>query len=312
MENQTCRNGSETEQCINELAVRSPAYVNPPEWLLKAVTAPTQSHYVDCARTNLHYRSWNLEDVEKPTLLFVHGYKANSYWWDFIAPAFTQGYRVFAMDFSGMGLSGHRPLYTSEVFTQDILTVLEILGPATVVGHSYGGMQTLRACAQRPDLIQHALILDSRVCFAGVDEPSTQPAPKGKDGLPYPDYPTIRARYRVIPEQPLPIQDILEHIAFYSIKENAEGWNWSFDPALPYGIALPDGDDLLPRIDVPVDYVYGEKSIVVEPWRAERIVSGLRRGRGPTVIPESYHHLMLDQPLTLISVLRALLAKRPD
>ena len=34
----------------------------------------------------------------------------------------------------------------------------------------------------------------------------------------------------------------------------------------------------------------------------------MKNGRRPIVIPNSYHHVMLDQPLALVSVLRALLA----
>ena len=43
---------------------------------------------------------------------------------------------------------------------------------------------------------------------------------------------------------------------------------------------------------------------------AERIVACLRHGRGPIVIPQAHHYLMLDQPLALVAALRALLAGR--
>jgi pimeloyl-ACP methyl ester carboxylesterase len=72
----------------------------------------------------------------------------------------------------------------------------------------------------------------------------------------------------------------------------------------------PDGGALLDRIDLPVDYVYGEQSAVVAPGRARRIASRLRRCGGAIGIPQSHHHLMLDQPIALIAVLRALLAER--
>lgn len=284
-----------------------PNYVDPPPWLLRAVSAPTTSHFVTCDGTRLHYRCWNADDSAKPVLLFAHGYKAHSHWWDFIAPYFIDHFRVVAMDFAGMGRSGRRSQYTVESFTRDMTGILDSgLGPATVVGHSYGGVRTLRACADRPDLIRHAVILDSRVHFPDVDRAAHGRA-VGHRGWSSGSYDRIRARYRLIPEQPLPIHDTFEHVAFHSIAHCEDGWRWCFDPALPAAPIEPDGGLVLDRIEVPVDYVYGETSTVVEPWRAERIAARLRLCRGPIGIPESHHHLMLDQPLALIAVLRALL-----
>ena len=286
---------------------RLPAYTEPPTWLLRAVATPTTSHFVESTGIHLHYRAWNAGDTSKPALLFVHGFKGHSHWWDFIAPHFTDRFRVFAMDFSGMGKSGHRPAYTPERFTEDLIAILESgVGTATVVGHSYGGLCTLRASADRPDLIRHAIILDTRVRFADVDEVMSGRA-AGNPGITYADYDSIRARFRVIPEQPLPIHATFEHVAFHSIERSENGWRWCFDPALPYVATEIDGDSLLERIDVPVDYVFGEESIVVERWRAERIASTLPHCLGAIGIPQSHHHLMLDQPIALISVLRALL-----
>jgi pimeloyl-ACP methyl ester carboxylesterase len=286
-----------------------PAYVDPPDWLLHAVSAPTTSHFVACAGTRLHYRCWNADDTAKPVLLFVHGYKGHSHWWDFIAPYFVDRFRVAAMDFAGMGRSGRRPAYSAETFTEDLIAILESgLGPATVVGHSYGGLRTLNASADRPDLIRHAIIVDSRIRFLDVDNAGHIEAPRRSISRTFASYESIRQRYRVIPDQPLPIHDTFEHVAFHSIMECEDGWCWCADPALPYTAIDLDGNTLLDRIEVPVDYMYGEQSTVVEPWRAERIAAQLRHCRGAIAIPHSHHHLMLDQPLILVSVLRTLLA----
>jgi pimeloyl-ACP methyl ester carboxylesterase len=40
------------------------------------------------------------------------------------------------------------------------------------------------------------------------------------------------------------------------------------------------------------------------------MVAALPDASGPIVIPNGYHHLMFDQPIALISTLRALLARR--
>ena len=311
MDKPTRLNDSPTERRLISDALPTPTYANPPDWLLQAVSSPTSSHFIECAGTRLHYRCWNAMATHKPTLLFVHGYKAHSHWWDFIAPYFIEHFRVIAMDFSGMGRSGHRSSYTRDTFTADLVGLLDsVIGPATVVGHSYGGMQTLRACAERPELIPHAIILDSWVRFLDVDSSPIADLPLGHHNQSFANYSTIRKRYRVLPDQPVPLPDILEHVAFHSIKEGADGWRWRFDPALPNTRSVTDGDSLLGRIDVAVDYVYGEHSGVVERWRAERIAAQLRHCPGAICIPQSHHHLMLDQPLALVGVLRALLLQR--
>jgi pimeloyl-ACP methyl ester carboxylesterase len=63
----------------------------------------------------------------------------------------------------------------------------------------------------------------------------------------------------------------------------------------------------LGRIDAPVTFIYGDRSAIVSRARAYAIVKRLRNGRGPIAIPQSHHHVMLDQPLALVAALRAVL-----
>jgi pimeloyl-ACP methyl ester carboxylesterase len=100
------------------------------------------------------------------------------------------------------------------------------------------------------------------------------------------------------------------HIAEHSIAATRDGgWNWQFDPGIlgAVGDMLPR-DEELGRIGNLVDVVRGEHSAIVTAEHAMRITALLRRSRGPVEVPEAHHHLMLDQPLALICLLRALLA----
>lgn len=285
----------------------SSSSVTAPDWFLWAVSQPTTSHFADNDGTTIHYRCWNAQDTHKPGLLFAHGYRGNSHWWDGIAPFFTENFRVVALDFSGMGESARRPEYGPTLFTQDLLTVIHDAGlaPAVLIGHSYGGGRVLRACADHPEIARHAIILDSYVSFADSDPPP-EPRQIGH-AHPYPDFATIMARYRLLPEQPAEAW-AQDHVARHSIRQAEDGWRWKFDHRLPFAVFERDGAALLERITIPVDCVVGARSSVVSIERAQRIVRHLRQGRGPVVIPEAFHHLMLDQPLPLISTLRALLA----
>lgn len=71
----------------------------------------------------------------------------------------------------------------------------------------------------------------------------------------------------------------------------------------------PGEHELFARIEVPVDIVYGESSSVVDDAMMRQLLGLFRNGRGPVIIPDAFHHVMLSQPLALVSTLRALLAK---
>lgn len=281
----------------------------PPEWFAWALAQPRDSHFVDSSGTRIHYAAWNAGDTGKPALLFAHGFLGHSHWWDFIAPFFTERFRVFALDFSGMGRSGHRASYAPDCFVDDLAAVLgavQVPGTAagTVIGHSFGGARLLHAYTRIPEMIGHAIVLDSYAMFRGDErhKHTYRPAPR-----PYPDEATALERFRLLPPQDCEPW-LLDHVARHSLRRIDAGWNWCFDPALRE-LRSPEIDpDLLGRIDMRVDYVHAEASQVVSVERALRIVSALPRCRGPITMPRAGHHMMLDQPLALVGVLRALLA----
>ena len=280
-----------------------------PEWFEWALAQARTSHFVDSGGARIHYAAWNAADTDKPGLLFAHGFLGHSRWWDFIAPFFMEHHRVFALDFSGMGESDHRAAYTGDCFVDDLAAVLAAMqapgsAASAVVGHSFGGARLLQACTQIPQAINHAIVLDSFAQFHGDESPrhpySAAPAPT-------PDRKTTLARFRLLPPQPCE-PCLFEHVARHSLRQVDAGWTWCFDPALrelrPEAISPAS----LARVAVPVDYVHAEASAVVSAERARRIADALPRGRGPITMPRAGHHLMLDQPLALIGVLRALLA----
>ena len=278
-----------------------------PDWFVRALARPAHSNSIPFEGAALHYRSWNAGDTGKPGLLFVHGYRGHSHWWDFIAPFFTDRFRVAAMDFSGMGDSGHRPAYSLGQHGAEIAAVIDHarLAPATVVAHSYGGSRLLRCCADAGEGIAHAVVVDAYVTFPDLALPRIPDQPHRRP--PYPDYAAARSRFRLVPDQ-YAEPYLLEHVARHSLKAVEGRWTWKFDPALPPGTPEADGPGLLGRIAAPVSYICGERSVVVDAGRARRVGAALRQGRGPVVIPQAGHHIMLDQPLALIAALQALLA----
>jgi pimeloyl-ACP methyl ester carboxylesterase len=280
-----------------------------PDWFHRALAYRAESHRADVNGNRLHYLAWNAERRDRPLLLFVHGFRAHARWWDFIAPFFTASHQVIALDLSGMGDSGWRDGYSAEQLAGDVTGLIEALdlGPATVVAHSYGGLCTLRAAAARGDLFTRIVTLDTFVLFEDTVIPDS--ASRISGARTYPDYDSARLRYRLLPPQPQPLACTVEHVARHSLCPADGGLRWKFDPRLQEPSAhARDGDALLRRVATPVDYVYGERSALIDVTQAQRITAALRHGRGPIAIPGGHHHLMLDQPLALIAGLRGLLA----
>src|ERR1019366_6011017 len=68
-------------------------------------------------------------------------------WWDHIGPLLANGWRVVALDLSGHGDSGRRDSYTLDTWAREVLAVAADAGittAPTVIGHSMGGLVTLR------------------------------------------------------------------------------------------------------------------------------------------------------------------------
>jgi pimeloyl-ACP methyl ester carboxylesterase len=280
-----------------------------PDWFQWALAQPGESHQVRVGAVDLHWLGWSLAHTHKPLLLLVHGHRAHARWWDFIAPFLAVTHRVIAMDLSGMGDSGWREVYPRDIGALDIVGLLRALdlGPASVIGHSNGGVRALTAAGLAPELIQRVIAIDSYIVFAGGRHP-TQPAGLRGDRI-YPDLATALARYRLLPEQPLIEPWALAHVARHALREVDGGWRWKFDPSMPSGLDCEtDGEVLLAAVRCPVHYIYGGASAVVDAPLAQRIVRLLPQGHGPVVVPGGHHHLMFDQPVALIATLQALLA----
>ena len=279
-----------------------------PDWFTRALAVPAESHYVDVNGAAIHYLSWNAHETHKPGLLFAHGFRAHARWWSFIAPFFMERFRVASLDFGGMGDSGNRNEYTEENYALDVIGVIEHakFDRPTVVGHSFGGGRVLHACAHRPERIGRAVIVDSR--FHLDDGPlKIQPSELRPKKI-YPTYAAARARFRLIPPQNRAAPYVLNYVGQHSIKRVDDGWTWKFDDTRPRLHTHHDVSGMLARIDTPVHYIYGDDSAIVSHEHAQEIVSHLRNYRGPIAIPESHHHVLLDQPLSLVAALRAVFA----
>lgn len=279
----------------------------PPTWFTHALAAPCESRYVDAGGTAIHYLSWNEQDTHKPGLVLAHGFRAHARWWSFIAPFFTERFRVVALDFGGMGDSGNRAEYTDENYARDLLAVIDAANfeRPVVVGHSFGGGRVLHMCADHPERVGRAIIVDSHLHLHD-GEPKVRSSELRPKKI-YPTYEAARARFRLIPAENRAAPYIINYIAEHSIKRVDDGYTWKFDDTKPRLITHFNVSSMLARLKTPVTFVYGDDSAIVTPEHAAEIVARIPNCRGPIAIPECHHHVMLDQPLSLVATLRALL-----
>lgn len=274
-------------------------------WCSRALAQTGESRFITVNGGRIHYLVRGEGPANQPTVLLVHGFRGHAHWWDAIAPLLATQFRVLAIDLSGMGDSDHRADYGLSTFAEDIIALVEAecSRPVTIIGHSFGGSRSLQACAARPELFEHAIVVDS--FFWLGDEHRKEPAVKGTH-----IYPTLEeglARFRLMPKQPVWIAELLQHVGRHSLKSVPGGWAWKFDPTLAAMSYHLNDEYVLARVPTPVHFVYGERSQIVDAERAQKTVARLTHGKGPIVIPDAHHHVMLDRPLELLSALRALL-----
>lgn len=302
-----------------------------PQWFKDAIAQEPQQVFVDSLGTKLEALTWG--EVGKPGLLFVHGNSAHAHWWSFIAPFFAEDYRVTAMSLAGMGASDWREGYAFDDFAVDAENVARATGlyeggrKPTYIGHSFGGGQVFYAAARHPDRMHAAILVDT-----GFGPPPEELARRQAQfervrNIPTPDrggrvYPTMEAalaRFRLMPPQPAGNLFIADYIARRSLKRapmpdgSGEGWTWRFDPNM--WAKLDRGNDLrraseMADVKTPMVHIYGAKSRIVE-HRKAGAPSPFPDGMIEIEIPDSHHHIMIDQPLALVAAIRALLAAWP-
>jgi len=181
-------------------------------------------------------------------------------------------------------------------------------GKPIVVGHSLGGIVTIICAALHGERLAGAVIVDSPV---RKPDPETQEGSRGRsfrNPKTYSSEEDAVAHFRLVPPQPCENDFIVDHIARHSLHETDAGWTWKFDKAVFPSSAPRPMAEYLKQVPCRIALFRGEWSVVVLPETAEYMYELLERNAPLVEIPQSHHHLFLDQPLAFIAALRALLA----
>lgn len=277
-----------------------------PEWFTRAIATPSVDGFVDVDGCPVHFVRWG--DPGRAGVLLVHGGAAHARWWAHIAPFLASDHTVVALDLSGHGDSGRRTAYSSALWADEVVAVTEASGihdAPLVVGHSMGGWVGITLAATRPDRLAGLVVLDSGI---------VRPAPEEQAALrksafgPLKTYPTddeALAHFHTVPQQPTSLAYVIDHVARQSLRAVPGGYTWKFDPSV-FPRAVSD-TATLESVQCRVALFRAEFGLLTA--ADGDVMRDLLGHRAPVVeIPLAWHHMMLDQPIALVTALRTLLA----
>jgi len=177
-------------------------------------------------------------------------------------------------------------------------------GPPVVIGHSMGGFVALRAAGRYGAQLAGVVAVDSPVRDITPEERAARDQRAFGPLRVYPTREAAMARFRPIPDQPV-LPYIARHVAATSIHAVPGGWSWKFDPRIFARHQLVP--DLLTRLDCRVALFRAEYGLV-SAQMSEVMYDRLGRLAPVIEIPAAAHHVMMDQPIALVTAIRTLLS----
>jgi pimeloyl-ACP methyl ester carboxylesterase len=279
-----------------------------PRWFRDAIAAAPEDRTLRVHDCPVHYLAWGARG--RPGLVFVHGGAAHAHWWSHVAPLFTREYRVAAIDLTGHGESGRRSAYPREIWADEVIAVAADAGfdgAPIVIGHSMGGFVAIATAATYGDMLAGAIVLDSPV---RRPDPEAEEGDRGKsfrNPKVYPDVETAMKHFRTVPDQPSSLPYVMDFVGRKSLHRVEGGYTWKFDPAIFRRETPRAAHELLGEVKCRIALFRAEHGLVT-PDIGQYMYELLGRNAPVIEIPEAYHHMMLDQPLSLVTGLRTLLA----
>jgi pimeloyl-ACP methyl ester carboxylesterase len=230
---------------------------------------------------------------EGPPLVFVHGGAADGRVWQPQLAALADEFTVVAWDEPGAGRSSDVPApFGLPEYAHCLAALIEAiaLGPAHVVGLSWGGTVVQELYRHHPDLVATLILVDTyagwkgslpeeevRARVEGVHQMLAAPAEEFD-----PTYPGLFAA-----DPPPEFVPLLEHMAAGVRRESLR--------TEVLVMAAADQRDLLPRIAVPTLLIWGEQD-VRSPLSVARTFEQAIPGARLVVIPDCGHVSNLEQP----------------
>jgi pimeloyl-ACP methyl ester carboxylesterase len=280
----------------------------PPSWFSAALARPAEEGGTEVDGARIRYRAWGERGARGAVL--VHGTAAHAHWWDHIGPQLPAGMRVAALDLSGHGDSDWREQYSLDRWAAEVVAVASdagISGAPYVIGHSLGGSIAIRAAELYGPALAGVVVIDTPLIEALRAAPPGLRESAGSFGgdRTYPSREAALARFRLVPEHPV-LPYVRAHIAAWSVTDRGNGeWGWKFDRGL-FGKMTPPHSPARGSAGCPVAILRAQHGLMTP-----EMVGMVSERLGQTTtfeIPAAGHHVLLDEPLCLVTALRAVLA----
>lgn len=260
----------------------------------------SHSQFIDVNGTTLHYLEWG--EKTNPPFILLHGGSAHAHWWDHIAPALAQSYRVLAFDLRGHGDSAwlEPPAYEIRDYVADleaVITTLQLNSPI-LLGHSLGGFIALSDATAQASILRALIVVDigpqlrhSR--YMRLLRALPPPI--------YQDQADLSDRFRLLPADTQAPADLLRHIARHSVQCGEDG-NLRLKGDRAAMIRQPcDLRPLLPTIVCPTLLLRGQNSKNLSTEKLTQMLHACPQAQGRE-IPAAGHHVFLDQPSLFLDI----------
>ena len=148
-----------------------------------------------------------------------------------------------------------------------------------------------------------------------VDAPVRDPSPDQEASYqqwsgPLRVYPTREAalaRFRMWPDAPSSLPYVTRHVAEMSIRQTSEGWTWKFDPTYSAHVGQLRPGALATKSSCRVAILRAQFGLLTADI-GDAMHEALGRSAPVVEIPLAHHHVMLDEPISLVTAVRSLLA----
>jgi pimeloyl-ACP methyl ester carboxylesterase len=244
----------------------------------------------------------------RPPVLLIHGGAAHARWWDFVAPALVHSHHVLALDQRGHGDSEWMREwgYGTRHYVADIGAVIAAwdAGAPILIGHSMGGHNVMCYAGMHSETLRGMVAIDSPPTYpdhavAMLREVAERPSRRFESRA------EAIAGFRTIPSDTIATRAVLHHVAEHSFRQASDGkWEYKSDRRTMLREPMKAWEGLA-RLQCPALFLKAETS-VLKPGLAERMVAAMPRGR-LAVVPQSHHHVLLDNPAGLAAALRVFL-----
>ena len=277
-----------------------------PNWFQSSISEDPRQEIFSHQLGNIKYQAWDRKDAEN-IIMLIHGTGAHKKWWDPIAPLLNNNFTIFAPDLPGMGESDHRNEYNFEGFSEALIGILHQEKVITnnqkifLVGHSLGGHVAGFMASEMPEIFNGLIMIDSPIRPPTYDydkHQSTGPLRRIKY---YPDKVSIIKRFRLMPPQDCENGWYLRYIAEHSVFNVEEGWRWRFDDKLFATLRRLHNYEF--KFQCPALFIAGGKSLLLESKIMKYIREAFKDSMTVEVIEDAAHHVPLDSPLELVSLI---------